>query len=97
MVAAGAVKAKLEKTGGVEGTVRNGRRKFIYHVPSAVAPEVAMAADFELRNVRARVRELERSVSRLTAQIDRGQPIEAALQRMTTAGSAGDKRAVAMA
>ncbi|CAN0041071.1 unnamed protein product, partial [Sphacelaria rigidula] len=97
VVADGAVDAKLEKRSGVDAAVCDGRRKFIYLVPSVVAPEVAIVADVQVRNMRTRVQELERSVSRLTAEIKTGQPNEHALQRVIAAGSKKDKRAVVTA
>ena len=56
-----------------------------------------MAAAIELRNMRVRVRELERSVSHLTVQIENGQPVEHVLWRVTAAGSVEEERAVVMA
>ncbi|CAM9477450.1 unnamed protein product [Sphacelaria rigidula] len=47
--------------------------------------------------MRTRVRKLERSVSRLTAEIKTGQPVGHALQRVAAAGSEEDKRAVVIA
>ena len=92
-----AVDAERKDINWVEGTVCDERRTFIHLVPSVVASEAAVAADIELRNMRLRIRELERSVSHLTAQVERGQPVEHALRRETAAGSAEDKRVVFMA
>ena len=97
VAADGTVDAERKDINCAEGTACDGRRKFIYVAPSAVASEAAVAAAVELRNMRVRVRELERSVSHLSTQIEIGPPVEHALRRVTAAGSAEEKRAVVMA
>ena len=92
----GTVDAERQDINCADGTACDGRRKFIYLVPSRVTSEAAVAAAVELRNMRVRVRELERSVSRLTVQIENGQPVEHVLRRVTAAGSAEEERAVVM-
>lgn len=96
VMAAGAVDAKPKKVCRGEGSACDGRRKLIYPVPFVIAPKVAMAADVEPRKMHARAREVDRTVSRLTPQIDTSQPVEPALQRLTAAGSVVEKRAVNM-
>lgn len=97
MSVGGTVDAELEKKNGVGGTGCDGRGNFIHLVSSVVVREIAMAADVERRDMRAGVRKMEHSVFRLTAQIESGQPIKPALQRVTAAGSAKEKRAVVIA
>lgn len=92
MATVGTVNAKVKKISGVDGTSSDGRQKSIYPVPSTVAPEVAVAADVELRDMRARVHELKRSVSHLNAKPGGGSSVESELKRMTAAGSAEEER-----
>ena len=97
MVADRTVDAERKYVSWGEGTPCDGRRKFIQLVPPVVASEAAVAAAVELRNVRVRVRELERSVFHLTVQTENGQPVEHVLWRVTAAGSVEEERAVVMA
>lgn len=49
----GTVNAKMYEASGVEVVAGDGRRKFIYVMPSEVPPEVAVAVDVRLCHVYA--------------------------------------------
>lgn len=84
-----AVNVKVERISGVEGTVYDERRKFIYLVPSVMAPEVTVAHGVELRDIRVSIQELERLVSHLNVQLESSPLVYSSLKRVTAAVSAG--------
>lgn len=75
----------------------NGRRRFVYAMPSTVESVLAAAVPLELRDIRARVQELVRRVLHLTSQLENAPPPEFALMRVTAERSVEEKRTVVTA